>query len=180
VVLVRFADRGVDGTDVPTHRKQEGSAYHGYYRQHQYLPLLVFDGDTDQHISAVLRPGNAHGSHGALAVLRRLVRALPTWSPGVAIEPRADSGFAVPALYEWCEAEGGAYTIGLVPDPRPEAVAAPCLAVCITCTSAQRSPDGLLASYRPPGGGRGATRVMPTADGTVRARRSARHPCPTA
>ena len=43
---------------------QEGTAYHGYYRQHMYHPLLVFDGDTDQLITAVLRPGNAHGAPG--------------------------------------------------------------------------------------------------------------------
>ncbi len=36
----------VDGTDDPTHGQQEGSAYHGYYRQHMYHPLLVFDGET--------------------------------------------------------------------------------------------------------------------------------------
>src|SRR4051812_7228499 len=31
----------LDGTDDPTHGEQEGSAYHGYYRQHQYFPLLA-------------------------------------------------------------------------------------------------------------------------------------------
>jgi Transposase DDE domain group 1 len=96
----------LDGTDDPTYGHQEGTAYHGYYRQHQYFPLLVFDGETDQLITAVLRPGNAHGSHGVVARLKRLVRALRTRWPGVAVEVRADSGFAVPALYDWCEAEG--------------------------------------------------------------------------
>ena len=52
----------LDGTDDPTHGHQEGTAYHGYYGQHMYFPLLVFDGDTDQLVTAVLRPGNAHGS----------------------------------------------------------------------------------------------------------------------
>lgn len=41
------------------------------------------------------------------------------------IELRADSGFAVPARYAFCQAAGLAYTIGLVPNPRLEAVAAP-------------------------------------------------------
>jgi DDE family transposase len=117
-----------DGTDDPTHGDQEGTAYHGYFRQHMYHPLLVFDGDTDQLITAVLRPGNAHGSRGAVAVLKRIVRALRAHWPGVPIELRADSGFAVPALYDWCEREGLAYTIGLVPNPRLEALAAPLLA----------------------------------------------------
>ena len=102
-----------DGTDDPTHGYQEGTAYHGYYRQHMYHPLLLFDGDSHQLITAVLRPGNAHSSHGVLAILQRLVQALRARWPQVGIELRADSGFAVPALYEWCEHEGITYTIGL-------------------------------------------------------------------
>ncbi|HLG70647.1 MAG TPA: IS1380 family transposase, partial [Chloroflexota bacterium] len=118
----------VDTTDDPTHGQQEGTAYHGYYRQHMYHPLLVFDGDTDQLLTAVLRPGNAHASWGAVAVLKRRVRLLRARWPGVVIELRADSGFAVPAVYDYCEREGIAYTIGLVPNPRLEALAAPLLA----------------------------------------------------
>ena len=116
-----------DGTDDPAHGQQEGVAYHGYFGQHQYLPLLVFDGDTGQLAAAVLRPGNSHGSRGAVAVLKRLVRAIRARCPGVEIELRADSGFAVPAVYDFCEREGLAYTVGLVPNPRLEAVAAPLL-----------------------------------------------------
>jgi hypothetical protein len=118
----------LDGTDDPTHGDQEGPAYHGYFRQHMYHPLLVFDGDTDQLIAAVLRPGNAHGSWGVVAILKRLVAAFRARWPGVRIELRADSGFGVPALYDYCEAEQIAYTIGLVPNPRLEALAAPLLA----------------------------------------------------
>ncbi len=118
----------VDTTDDPTHGHQEGTAYHGYYRQHMYHPLLVFDGDTNQLITAVLRPGNAHASWGAVAVLKRLVRALRARWPGIVIELRADSGFAVPAVYDYCEREEIGYTIGLVPNPRLETIAAPLLA----------------------------------------------------
>ncbi|MGE3913757.1 MAG: IS1380 family transposase, partial [Chloroflexota bacterium] len=118
----------LDGTDDPAHGDQEGVRYHGYYRQHMYHPLLVFDGDTDQLITAVLRPGNAHGSRGGVAILERLVAALRARWPGVAIELRADSGFAIPALYDYCEAERITYTVGLAPNARLEALAAPLLA----------------------------------------------------
>jgi Transposase DDE domain group 1 len=118
----------LDGTDDPVHGQQEGAAYHGYFRQHMDHPLLVFDGDTDQLITAVLRPGNAHPSRGAVAVLTRLIRLIRQRWPGVTIELRADSGCAVPAVYDYCEAAGLTYTIGLVPNPRLEALAAPLLA----------------------------------------------------
>jgi hypothetical protein len=118
----------LDGTDDPVHGQQEGAAYHGYYRQHMYHPLLVFDGETGQLITAVLRPGNAHASRFVVLVLRRLLHALRAAWPQVAVRIRADSGFAAPRLYRWCEQAGVDYTIGLIPNPVLEREAAPLLA----------------------------------------------------
>lgn len=118
----------LDSTDDPTHGDQEGSRYHGYFGQHMYHPLLIFDGTTDQLICAILRPGNAHAGRGSVAILRRLVGLLRAAWPHVTIEIRADSGFALPALYDYCEEHGITYTIGLIPNARLETVAAPLLA----------------------------------------------------
>jgi hypothetical protein len=118
----------VDGTDDPAHGQQEGVRYHGFYGQHMYFPLLVFDGETDQLVTAVLRPGNCHGSRFVVLVLRRLVERLRAAWPGVGIEVRADSGCAVPRLYAWCERSGVEHTIGLIPNPVLERAAAPLLA----------------------------------------------------
>jgi hypothetical protein len=120
-----------DGTDDPVHGQQEGAGYHGYFGQWMYHPLLVFDADTDQLVAAVLRPGNAHGSRGAVAVLRRIVAAIRARWPGVRIELRADSGFAVPAVYDFLEQASIAYTVGLIPNPRLEPLAAPLLAEAV-------------------------------------------------
>jgi hypothetical protein len=128
----------IDSTDDPTHGEQEGSAFHGYYSQHMYHPLLVFDGETDQLITAVLRPGNAHASRGVVSVLRVLVAHLRTRWPGLTLEIRADSGCAVPRLYRFCERVGITYTIGLVPNERLKALAAPLLAQA----QAQRAQTG--------------------------------------
>ncbi len=117
----------LDSTDDPTHGEQEGSRYHGYYRTSMYHPLLVFDGETDQLVAAVLRPGNSHAGRGAVAVLKRVVDRLREEWPGVGVQIRADAGFTLPAVYEWCEKEGVGYTIGLVPNPRPERLAEPLL-----------------------------------------------------
>ncbi len=116
-----------DATADPAHGEQEGTFYHGYYRTRMYHPLLVFDGQTNQLITAVLRAGNTHASRGALAILKRIVGRLKEAWPGVKIVVRADAGFAVPAVYEWCEREGVGYTIGLVSNPRLEAIAEPLL-----------------------------------------------------
>lgn len=118
----------LDGTADPTHREQEGSAYHGYYRQHMDHPLLVFAGQTGQLITAVLRPGNVHGSRFVVLVLRRLLKRLRAAWSDLTIELRAASGFAVPRLYAWCEAHPVTYTIGLIPNPVLERAAAPLLA----------------------------------------------------
>lgn len=72
----------LDATDDPTHGQQEGTAYHGYFGQHMYYPVLIFDGDTDQLITAVLRPGNVHASHGIVAILKRVVGAIRAHWPG--------------------------------------------------------------------------------------------------
>ena len=117
----------LDGTADPAHGQQEGVRYHGYYRQHMYHPLLVFDGDTGHLITAVLRPGDVHGSAFAVLVLRRLLRKLRATWPNVPVEVRADSGFAIPRLYAWCEANAVDYTIGLIPNPVLERLAAPLL-----------------------------------------------------
>jgi Transposase DDE domain group 1 len=112
-----------DATDDPTHGDQEGSYYHGYFEQHMYHPLLVFDGQTGHLITALLRAGNTHGSNSAVAVLKRLVGGLREAWPGVEVELRADAGFAVPALYDYCEREGITYTVGMVSNPRLEEMA---------------------------------------------------------
>jgi hypothetical protein len=134
-----------DGTDDPAHGEQEGVAYHGYYRQHMYHPLLVFDGDTGQLITAVLRPGNCHASRFVLLVLRHLVPRLRARWPGVAVELRADSGFATPKLYAYCEAQGLTDTIGLIPNAALEPLAVPLLAEAQRQSQAQDGAKVRLA-----------------------------------
>jgi hypothetical protein len=107
-----------DSTDDPTHGEQEGSAYHGFYEQHMLHPLLLTDGDTDEPITAILRPGTCHASRGIVAVLKRVVPAIRARFPDVVIEFRGDSGFAIPALYDYLEHEGIPYAIALIPNPR--------------------------------------------------------------
>ncbi len=102
----------IDATDDPVHGAQTLSAYHGYYRQHQYFPLLVYDGASGFPLAAWLRPGTVHASCGATDVLAEIVDALQAAWPGVSITVRGDSGLAVPAVYDFCEARHLLYVLG--------------------------------------------------------------------
>jgi hypothetical protein len=80
-----------DSTADPTHGDQEGSYYHGYYEQHIYHPVLVFDSESGHLISAISRTGNTDASRSAVAILERIVAGLRRERPEVEIEIRADA-----------------------------------------------------------------------------------------
>jgi hypothetical protein len=101
-----------DPTDEPAHGQQALTGYHGYYQQHQYFPLLVFDGQSGFPLSAWLRPGTVGAACGALSILATLVQTLRRAWPDVLILLRGDSGLAGPALYEFCEEQGLLYALG--------------------------------------------------------------------
>ena len=107
-----FVILDVDPTDDPVHGNQALAGYHGYYRQHQYFPLLVLDGQSGFPLAAWLRPGTVGGACGAVAALADLVTALRQAWPGVLLLVRGDCGLATPALYEFCEAQGLLYAFG--------------------------------------------------------------------
>jgi hypothetical protein len=102
----------VDATDDPTHGNQALSGYHGYFGQHQYFPLHVYEGHTGFPLAVWLRPGTCHASLGAVDILRPIVAALRTAWPGVRLLVRADNGLAVPAVYDFCEEEHLSYVLG--------------------------------------------------------------------
>jgi hypothetical protein len=104
--------RDVDASDDPVHGHQSLSGYHGYYRQHQYLPLFVYDGATGFPLASWLRPGTVHASCGAIDILKGVVAKLRAAWPGVHIRVRSDNGLAVPGLYDYCEANGLSYALG--------------------------------------------------------------------
>ncbi|MDY7096480.1 MAG: IS1380 family transposase [Acidobacteriota bacterium] len=88
----------IDSTHDPTHGRQQLAFFHGYFDDSIYHPLLVFDGDTGQLASVLLRPGRCHSSRGAEALLRRLIRKIRRRLPAARILVRGDSHFAMPRI----------------------------------------------------------------------------------
>jgi len=119
----------VDATDDETHGEQQLAFFHGYYDEHCYLPLLVFaqaEGEGEQElIAALLRPGNVHAGHRAMALVKAIVTRLRRAFPGCVIELRADSALALPEIYQGCEKLAIPYTISLPKNERLKVMAEP-------------------------------------------------------
>lgn len=118
----------LDATDDPTHGQQVLTGFHGYFDQHQYFPLLAFDGDTGFPLAAWLRPGTVHGSCSAVDTLHTLVTQRRRAWPRVTILVRGDNGPAGPDMYEYCEREGLLYAFGHASNAVLEAWTDPLLA----------------------------------------------------
>ncbi len=107
----------VDTFDDPTHGQQQLTFFHGYYGQYQYQPRAITCADNDAVVMIALLFGTASPTLGADDDIAFLVHRLREVWPDVDIELRADSGFAVPQMYEVCERLGIWYTFGLKLNP---------------------------------------------------------------
>lgn len=99
----------MDPTDDPTHGQQEFSFFNRHYDSYCYLPMvcfLTFNEEAEQYlVAAVLRPGNATGSVGALGILRRLIDRVSNAFPKARIRVRLDGGFASPEVLDFLDCE---------------------------------------------------------------------------
>lgn len=99
----------MDPTDDPTHGQQEFTFFNRHYDSYCYLPMvcfLTFNEEAEQYlVAAVLRPGNATGSVGALGILRRLIDRVSNAFPKARIRVRLDGGFASPEVLDFLDCE---------------------------------------------------------------------------
>ena len=115
----------VDSTDDPTYGQQQLSFFNGGYDQHMYHPLLIFERHTGCLLAARLRRGTAASHARIIPLLLRIVPRLQREFPKARIKLRADAGFALPLLYEFCEFFGIQYVIGIAANPRLKEQAQP-------------------------------------------------------
>jgi hypothetical protein len=99
----------LDPTDDPTHGQQQFTFFNSHYGSYCYLPMvcfLTFDKEAEQYlVAAVLRPGNAPGSAGAIGILRRLIERVSHAFPKARIRVRLDGGFASPKVLDFLDCE---------------------------------------------------------------------------
>jgi hypothetical protein len=112
----------MDPTDDPTHGQQEFTFYNGHYHNWCYLPMVVtltFNDEAEQYVvGVVLRPGNAHGSKGAIGILGRLMAKLRPAFPKTRLRVRLDGGFATPEVLDFLDDEGVEYLVAIAKNSR--------------------------------------------------------------
>jgi hypothetical protein len=85
----------LDAFDDPAHGDQQLIMFHGYYNQHQYLPIVITCAENDMVLLVGLRHGTCHASLGAdndLRYLQNLVSARPS---SRAASPQASSALRI-------------------------------------------------------------------------------------
>lgn len=99
----------LDPTEDPTHGAQQLTFFNGHYDTWCYLPLLAFltfNDEVEQYLcAAMLRPGNAPATRGALGLLRRLLPRLRVAFPRARVLVRLDGGFATPEVFAFLDAQ---------------------------------------------------------------------------
>jgi Transposase DDE domain group 1 len=103
----------LDAFDDPTHGDQQLTMFHGYYDQHQYLPIVITCAENDLVLLVGLRHGTCAATLGVDNDLRYLAGRLRAAWPDVHIHVRGDSGFGVPLMYGVCRELRTSYTFGI-------------------------------------------------------------------
>lgn len=107
----------LDPTDDPTHGAQQLTFFNAHYDTWCYLPLmgfLTFNNEPEQYLfTAVLRPGNAVASVGAIGILWRILKRVWKAFPQTRVRVRLDGGFADPLLLEFLDAMGVEYVVAM-------------------------------------------------------------------
>ena len=136
-----------DDTDDTVHGAQQLSLFNGYYGEHCFLPLYLFEGRSGKLITAVLRPGRRPTGKEIVAILKRVVAYLRKAWPHVRILLRADSHFSTPEVHDWCEGNQVYYVLGQAGNEKLEKQGRPLLAQARRLHSTTREKVRLFESF---------------------------------
>lgn len=142
-----FITLDLDAVDDPCHGQQQLAFFHGFYEQHQYLPLVISCAETKQTLWAALRMGNAHAALGADDDLEHIVACLRAAWPDVVIHVRGDGGFGVPWMYAVCERLRLLYSLGLSVNNVLKVAADPLLQRAVSQFEETREPQRLFTQF---------------------------------
>lgn len=108
-----------DDTASITYGDQQMTLFNGFYNEHCYMPLHVYEGLSGKLITTILKPGQRMKGAQLLPIVKRLVTAIrQRWSKTLIII-RGDSHFTAPELMNWVNTQPDVgFVTGLGANPR--------------------------------------------------------------
>jgi hypothetical protein len=102
----------IDDTDDLTHGHQQLTLFNAYHGDYCYMPIHIYEGKSGKLITTVLRPGKRPTGKQIVSILKRVVKKIRQAWPEVGILLRADSYYACPAVFDFCEDNDVKYVLG--------------------------------------------------------------------
>jgi len=102
----------LDDTCDPTHGDQQLTLFNRYYDTHCYQPLHIYEGNSGDLITTLLRPGKRTSGKEVVSVLKRLVKQIRSAWPKVKIMVRGDSHFGIKEVLDYCDKVSLEYVFG--------------------------------------------------------------------
>ena len=94
-----------DDTDDPVHGEQQLALFNNYYKEHCFMPLHVYEGQSGKLVTTILKPGKRSDGKQMLAIMTRLIDHIRAAWPNTMIMVRGDSHFAYPEVMAWIETQ---------------------------------------------------------------------------
>ena len=137
----------LDATDIPLHGTQEERFFHGYYREHCYMPLLFLIGRDP--VLVRMRSAGRDAAAGVEADLGWLLDGLRAAWPSTRIILRTDSGFCREPILAACERrERVDYVIGMAKNRRLETEIATEMATAVEEAQEHRQAARRFGEFR--------------------------------
>lgn len=138
----------IDDTDDPTHGAQALTVFNGYYDEHCYLPLHIYEGQSGKLITTILRPGRRPTGVEIVTILQRLVPYLRRHWPHVRLILRGDSHVSAPAVHAFCDQHRVSFVLGHGGNARLTALMAHAVSQAQALYQASREPVRLFTQFR--------------------------------
>jgi len=137
----------IDDTDDPTHGAQALTVFNGYYDEHCYLPLHIYEGQSGKLITTILRPGCRPSGAEIVTILKRLVPALRQRWPHVRIILRGDSHFSTPEVHNFCDTHHLYFVLGQSGNQRLTAMMDHAVAQAQAFYRASQEPQRMVTQF---------------------------------
>lgn len=138
----------LDPSEAPTYGDQQLTFFNAFYDTWMYFPNFLTDAKTGFILAPILRPGNVGPAQGSLPLLARVVELLRAAWPGIRIDFRGDSSFAVPELLTWLEEEEIPYVIGMGTNKVLEALSADFVSTTAAAFAGAQRPVKGFTTFR--------------------------------